>query len=91
VTPFYEPLNRPAEKDVPNYSNSHFVGLDVMRGNDACFPREKVIGDLRTVCYFGRPKMEIKEVLVAGDRLSFEGGIRNSSGTFSEFPVLEKL
>src|SRR5580700_6863965 len=48
VTPFYEALNRPAEKDVTKLleqaTSSDWMSCG---GNDACFPREKVIGGFK--------------------------------------------
>ena len=55
VTPFYEALNRPAEKDVVKLleqaTSSDWMSCG---GNDACFPREKSLGDLRAVVLFCR-------------------------------------
>ena len=49
VTPFYEALNRPAEKDVAKLleqaTSSDWMSCG---GNDACFPREKVIGGFKS-------------------------------------------
>src|SRR5580692_8807173 len=49
VTPFYEALNRPPEKDVAKLleqaTSSDWMSCG---GNDACFPREKVIGGFKS-------------------------------------------
>jgi hypothetical protein len=57
VTPFYEALNHPAEKDVAKLKLlEQATSSDWMScgGNDACFPREKSLGDLRAVVLFCR-------------------------------------
>ena len=57
VTPFYEALNRPAEKDVarPNYSNKPLrrTGCHAEATTPA-FREKKSLGDLRAVVLFCR-------------------------------------
>jgi steroid delta-isomerase-like uncharacterized protein len=80
VAPFYEALNRPVGKD-PIKLIEQATAPDWMTcgGDDACIPREKFIGG-----FMGRGaalpdlKWEIKEVLVAGDRIIVRG---EASGT----------
>src|SRR6202035_3741109 len=62
VSPFYEALNRPAEKDVVRLleqaTSSDWMSCG---GNDACFPREKVIGGFKNRgAIFPDLKWEIK-------------------------------
>src|SRR6266403_1711762 len=93
VTPFYEALNRPAEKDVGKLleqtTSSDWMSCG---GNDACFPREKVIGGfMNRGAILPDLKWEIKEVLVAGDRIIVRGeGSGTPSGTFLGIPLLGK-
>ena len=50
VTPFYEALNRSPEKDVAKLleqaTSSDWMSCG---GNDACFPREKIIGGFKSL------------------------------------------
>src|SRR4030088_2900701 len=75
VTPFYEALTPPEEKDVAKLlkqaTSSDWMSCG---GNDACFPREKVIGGFKSRgTILPDLKWEIKEVLVAGDRIVVRG------------------
>lgn len=93
VTPFYEALNRPAEKDVAKLleqaTSSDWMSCG---GNDACFPREKVIAGFKSRgATLPDLKWEIKEVLVAGDRIIIRGeGSGTPSGTFLGIPASGK-
>ena len=93
VTPFYEALNRPAGKDVVKLIEQA-TSPDWMTcgGNDACIPREKFIGGFK-----GRGealpdvKWEIKEVLIAGDRIIVRGEASGTpSGVFRGIPASGK-
>src|ERR1700751_4342530 len=93
VTPFYEALNRPAEKDVVKLLEQA-TSPDWMScgGNDACVPREKFIGGFKSR---GEAlpdiKWEIKEVLVAGDRVIVRGEASGTpSGVFRGIPASGK-
>jgi hypothetical protein len=61
-------------------------------GNDACFPREKVIAGFESRgAILPDLKWEIKEVLVAGDRIIVRGRDPELPQELSsEFPLLEK-
>jgi steroid delta-isomerase-like uncharacterized protein len=93
VTPFYEALNRPAEKDVTQLleqaTSSDWMSCG---GNDACVPREKVIVGFKSRgATLPDLKWEIKEVLVAGDRIIIRGeGSGTPSGTFLGIPASGK-
>src|SRR5260370_29354226 len=83
VTPFYEALNRPAEKDLGKLleqaTSSDWKSCE---GNDPCFPPEKVIGGFKSRgAILPDLKWEIKEVLVAGDLILVpRAGSRTASG-----------
>src|SRR5260370_24159973 len=93
VTPFYEALNSPPEKDVAKLleqaTSSDWMSCG---GNDACFPREKVIGGFNSRrATLPDLKWEIKEVLVAGARMIVRGeGSGTPSGTFLVIPASAK-
>ena len=90
VTPFYEALNRPAEKDVAKLleqaTSSDWMSCG---GNDACFPREKVIGGFKSRgAILPNLKWEIKSWETG---LSFEGrGPELPQVPSSEFSLLGK-
>jgi predicted ester cyclase len=93
VTPFYEALNRPAEKDVAKLleqaTSSDWMSCG---GNDACVPRETVIAGFKNRgATLPDLKWEIKEVLVAGDRIIVRGeGAGTPSATFLGIPASGK-
>ncbi len=80
IAPFYDALNAAPGKDVAalitRATSPEWVSCG---GNDACAPRDKVIGN---IAGFGKAipdlKWEIREVLVAGDRAIVRG---EASGT----------
>ncbi len=80
VGPFYSALNPAPGKDVASLVTQATAPDWVScGGNDVCSPRDKVIGNL---IGFGKAipdlKWEIKEVMVAGDRVIVRG---EASGT----------
>jgi steroid delta-isomerase-like uncharacterized protein len=93
VTPFYEALNRPEGKDVVKLIEQA-TSSDWMTcgGNDTCIPREKFIGGFKSrVDALPNLKWEIKEVLVAGDRIIVRGEASGTpSGTFRGIPASGK-
>ena len=93
VTPFYEALNRPAGKDVVKLIEQA-TSSDWMTcgGNDACIPREKFIGGFNSRGEaLPDVKWEIKEVLIAGDRIIVRGEASGTpSGTFRGIPASGK-
>src|SRR6266436_9751653 len=94
VTPFYEALNRPAEKDVAKLleqaTSSDWMSCG---GNDACFPREKVIGGFKSRgAILPDLKWEIKKFSSQKTGLSFEGRDPELPQELSsEFPLLGKI
>ena len=80
IAPFYDALNAAPGKDVAALIQRS-TSPDWMScgGNEACSPREKVIGN---IAGFGKAipdlKWEIKELLVSGDRVIVRG---EASGT----------
>ena len=93
VTPFYEALNRPPEKDVVKLleqaTSSDWMSCG---GNDTCVPREKFIGGFKSRgAALPDLKWEIKEVLIAGDRIIVRGEASGTpSGTFRGIPASGK-
>jgi len=93
VTPFYEALNRPPEKDVVKLleqaTSSDWMSCG---GNDTCVPREKFIGGFKSRgAALPDLKWEIKEVLIAGDRIIVRGeGSGTPSGAFLGIPASGK-
>ena len=71
---------------------SHFAGLDDERGNDVCIPREKFIGGFKSRGEASPDiKWEIKEILVAGDRVIVRGEASGTpSGIFRGIPASGK-
>jgi predicted ester cyclase len=92
VTPFYEALNRPAEKDVAKLLEQATSDWMSCGGNDACFQREKVIGGFKSRgAILPGLKWVIKEVLVAEDRIIVRGeGSGTPSGAFLGIPASGK-
>jgi predicted ester cyclase len=80
VTPFYEALNLPAGKDaVKLIEQATSPDWMTCGSNDACIPRENFIeGFKRRGDALPDVKWEIKEVLIAGDRIIVRG---ETSGT----------
>jgi predicted ester cyclase len=93
VAPFYEALNRPAGIDAVKLLEQA-TSSDWMTcgGNDACVPREKFIGGFKTRgAALPDLKWEIKEVLVARDRIIVRGEASGiPSGTFLGIPASGK-
>lgn len=89
VAPFYSALNPAPGKDVAALvTQVTSADWQSCGGNEACSPREKVIGSLEG---FGRAvpnlKWELKEVLVAGDRIVVRGEASGTPvGTFMGVP-----
>ena len=93
VTPFYEALNRPAGTD-PVTLIEQVTSPDWMTcgGNDACIPREKFIEGFKSrgVASPG-VTWEIKEVLIAGNRVIVRGEASGTpSGVFRGIPASGK-
>jgi predicted ester cyclase len=90
VTPFYEALNRPAGKDVVKLIEQA-TSSDWMTygGNDACIPREKFMAEFKSRGdALTDLKWEIKEVIIAGDRIILQGEASGTpSGTFRGIPA----
>jgi predicted ester cyclase len=93
VAPFYVALNRPAGIDVIKLIEQA-TSSDWMTcgGNDVCIPREKFIGGFKSR---GEAlpdiKWEIKEILVAGDRVIVRGEASGTpSGVFRGIPASGK-
>jgi predicted ester cyclase len=93
VAPFYEALNRPAGIDVIK-SIEQATASDWMTcgGNDACIPREEFIAGFNSRgAALADIKWEIKEVLVAGDRVIVRGEASGTpSGVFRGIPASGK-
>src|SRR5258708_23448766 len=93
VTPFYEALNRPPEKDVVKLLEQA-TSSDRMScgGNDTCVPREKFIGGFKSLsAALPDLKWEINEVLIARDRIIVRGeGPQTPSGAFLVTPPSRK-
>ncbi len=93
VTPFYEALNRPAGIDVIKLIEQA-TSPDWMScgGNDVCIPREKFIGGFKSRgAALPDLKWEIKEILVAGDRVIVRGEASGTpSGAFLGIPASGK-
>jgi steroid delta-isomerase-like uncharacterized protein len=93
VTPFYEALNRPAGKDVVKLIEQA-TSPDWMTcgGNDACIPREKFLEGFNSrVGASPDLKWEIKEVLIAGDRVVVRGEASGTpTGVFRGIPASGK-
>jgi predicted ester cyclase len=93
VAPFYEALNRPAGIDVIKLIEQA-TSSDWMTcgGNDDCIPREKFIGGFKSRGEaLPDVKWEIKEVLVAGDRIIVRGEASGTpSGVFRGIPASGK-
>jgi steroid delta-isomerase-like uncharacterized protein len=93
VAPFYEALNRPAGIDavklIEQATSSDWMTCG---GNDACVPREKFIGGFKSRgAALPDLKWEIKEVLVASDRIIVRGEASGTpSGTFLGVPASGK-
>jgi predicted ester cyclase len=85
VAPLYDALNRPAEKDVARLLGGATSPEWVSCGaNEGCLPREKVIAGFKA---YGADipdlKWEIKEVMVAGNRVIVRGeGSGTPAGAF---------
>ena len=83
----------PAEKDVAKLleqaTSSDWMSCG---GNDACFPREKGIGGFKNRgAILPDLKWEIKEVLIAGDRIIVRGEASGTpSGVFRGIPASGK-
>jgi len=93
VTPFYEALNRPAEKDVAKlFEQATSADWMSCGGNDTCVPRDTVIAGFKSRgATLPDLKWEIKEVLVAGDRIVIRGeGSGTPSATFLGIPASGK-
>jgi steroid delta-isomerase-like uncharacterized protein len=93
VAPFYEALNRPPGIDVVQLLEQA-TSSDWMTcgGDDACVPREKFIGGFKSRgAALPDLKWEIKEVLIAGDRIIVRGEASGTpSGTFLGIPASGK-
>lgn len=93
VAPFYDSLNRPAEKDVAKlFDQSTQPQWESCGANDQCLPRDKVIGRFKE---FGAGvpnlKWEIKEVIVSGNRIIVRGeGSGTPAGSFLGVPAAGK-
>jgi predicted ester cyclase len=93
VAPFYEALNRPAGIDavklIEQVTSSDWMTCG---GNDACILREKFIGGFKSRGEaLPDVKWEIKEVLIAGDRIIVRGEASGTpSGIFRGIPAAEK-
>jgi SnoaL-like polyketide cyclase len=82
VEPFYMALNHPAGIDVVELiEQATSADWITCGGNDVCIPREKFIGGFKSREASPNIKWEIKDVLVAGDRVIVRG---EASGTPSE-------
>ena len=93
VAPFYEALNRPVGKDavklIEQATSSDWLTCG---GNDACIPRERFIAGFKSRGdALPDIKWEIKEVLIAGDRIIVRGEASGTpSGTFRGTPASGK-
>jgi steroid delta-isomerase-like uncharacterized protein len=93
VAPFYEALNRPAGIDVVKLieqaTSSEWMTCG---GDDACVPREKFIAGFKSRDEASPDvKWEIKEVLIAGDRIIVRGEASGTpSGVFRGIPASGK-
>jgi predicted ester cyclase len=90
ITPFYDALNRPADKDVAKLLGEATSPEWVSCGaNDTCLPREKVIGGFKSRgAAIPDLKWEIKEIIVSGDRIVVRGeGSGTPAGTFLGVPA----
>jgi steroid delta-isomerase-like uncharacterized protein len=93
VAPFYEALSRPAGIDVVKLIEQA-TSSDWMTcgGNDTCIPREKFIEGFKSRGDASPDvKWEIKEVLIAGDRVIVRGEASGKpSGVFRGIPASGK-
>ena len=90
IAPFYDALNRPADKDVAKLLREATSPEWVSCGaNDTCLPREKVIGGFKSRgAAIPDLKWEIKEIIVSGDRIVVRGeGSGTPAGTFLGVPA----
>jgi predicted ester cyclase len=93
VTPFYEALNRPAGIDavklIEQTTSSDWITCG---GNDACIPREKFIDGFKDRgSALPALKWEIKEILIAGNRIIVRGKASGTpSGAFLGIPASGK-
>jgi steroid delta-isomerase-like uncharacterized protein len=93
VTPFYEALNRPPEKEVAKLlEQATSSGWMSCGGNDSCVPREKFIGGFKSRgASLPDLNWDIKEVLIAGDRIIVRGEASGTpSGSFLGIPASGK-
>lgn len=89
IAPFYDALNAAPGKDVATLvQRATHAEWTSCGGNDACGPRDKVIG---AISGFHKAipdlKWEIREVLVSGDRIVVRGEASGTpAGTFMGVP-----